>query len=117
MPYKEVTMENIAEVKIADDVIAVIAGLAATEIEGVDSMAGNLTHELIAKLGSHSLSKGVSLNIEKHNVAVTLSVILKYGYNVKDVSVKIQDRVKSAIENMTGFTVTNVHVHISGIQK
>lgn len=109
-------MENIAEVKIADDVIAVIAGLAATEIEGVDSMSGNLTHELVAKLGARSLSKGVSLDIKDKEVSVTLSIILKYGYSVKEVSKKVQDKVKNAIENMTGFTVTNVHINIAGME-
>ena len=109
-------MENIAEVKIADEVIAVIAGLAATEVEGVDSMSGNLTHELIAKQGMRNLSKGVSLDIQDKDVSVTLSIILKYGYSVKEVSTMVQDRVKNAIENMTGFTVTSVHINIAGME-
>jgi uncharacterized alkaline shock family protein YloU len=116
MPDKEVSMENIAEVKIADDVIAVIAGLAATEVEGVESMSGDLTHELIAKLGAHSLSKGVSLDIKDKEVVVTLSIIIKYGYSVKEVSKKVQDKVKTAIENMTGFTVSGVHINIAGME-
>lgn len=108
-------MDNVAEVKIADEVIAAIAGLAATEVEGVDSMSGSLTHEIIAKTGARNLSKGVSLDIKDKDVSVTLSIILKYGYSVKEVSAKVQDRVKNAIENMTGFAVTSVHINIVGM--
>ncbi len=109
-------MENIAEVKIADDVIAVIAGLAATEIKGVDSISGNLTHEQIAKLGARSLSRGVSLDIHEKEVSVTLSMNIKYGCSAKEISKKVQDRVKNAIESMTGFTVTSVHINIAGME-
>ncbi len=110
-------MENIAEVKIADDVIAVVAGLAATEIKGVESLAGNLTHEQIGRLGARSLSKGVSLNIHNKKVSVMLSINIKYGCSARDISQKVQDKVKTAIENMTGFTVSRVHINIIGLEK
>ena len=92
------------EVRIADEVVAIIAGLAATEVDGVDSMAGNITNELVGKLGMKNLSKGVKVDVTEEHVSVDLSLNIKYGYNIPDVSERVQDRVKSAIENMTGLT-------------
>ena len=107
--------DRIGEVKIADEVVAIIAGLAATEVEGVDSMAGNITNELVGKLGMKNLSKGVKVDVTEEHVSVDLSLNLKYGYNIPDVSERVQDRVKSAIENMTGLTVLDVNIRIAGV--
>jgi len=107
--------DKIGEVQIADEVVAIIAGLAATEVEGVDSMAGNITNELVGKLGMRNLSKGVKVDVTEEHVSVDLSLNLKYGYNIPDVSEKVQDRVKSAIENMTGLTVLDVNIRIAGV--
>ena len=74
------------EVKIADDVVAIIAGLAATEVSGVDSMAGNITNELVGKLGMKNLSKGVKVDVTEELVSVDLSLNMKYGYNIPKVS-------------------------------
>ena len=101
---------------IVDEVIAIITALAAMEVDGVASMAGNATRELISKLGIKSLSKGVSVEVTKDTVTVEASVNLKYGYNVKVVSEKVQERVKNAIENMTGLHVTDINVCVSGIE-
>ena len=101
---------------IVDEVIAIITALAAMEIEGVSSMAGNATRELISKLGIKSLSKGVTVEVMKDTVTVEAAVNLKYGYNVKTVSEKVQERVKNAIENMTGLHVADVNVCVSGIE-
>ena len=103
------------EVRIADEVVAIIAGLAATEVEGVDSMAGNITNELVGKLGMKNLSKGVKVDVTEEHVSVDLSLNIKYGYNIPDVSERVQDRVKSAIENMTGLTVLDVNIRIAGV--
>lgn len=103
------------EVRIADEVVAIIAGLAATEVDGVDSMAGNITNELVGKLGMKNLSKGVKVDVTEEHVSVDLSLNIKYGYNIPDVSERVQDRVKSAIENMTGLTVLDVNVRIAGV--
>lgn len=109
-------MENtIGTVQIADDVVAIIAGIAATEVEGVASMAGNLTRELIAKLGVKNLSKGVKVEVTESEVSVEVTLNVDYGYNVPDVSTKVQERVKTAIENMTGLTVSEVNVKIAGV--
>ena len=107
--------EAFGEVRIADEVIAGIAGLAAVEIEGVASMAGNLTRDLIGKLGNGNLSKGVSLQIEENNVGVDIALFMEYGYSVPKVCRKVQEKVKAAIENMTGMNVTEVNVRIAGV--
>ncbi|MFG6327032.1 MAG: Asp23/Gls24 family envelope stress response protein [Lachnospiraceae bacterium] len=106
---------NIGEVQIADDVVAIIAGLAATEVEGVASMAGNITKEIISKLGMKNLSKGVKVVLGEDNVSVDLSLNIAYGYNVPDVSLRVQEKVKTAIENMTGLKVSEVNIHIAGV--
>ena len=106
---------NIGTVQIADDVVAIIAGLAATEVQGVSSMAGNITKEIISKLGVKNLSKGVRVTVEEGKVCVDVSINVEYGYAVTDVSYKVQDRVKTAIENMTGLNVTEVNVKIAGV--
>ena len=103
---------NIGEVHISDEVVAIIAGLAATEIEGVQSMAGNITNELVSKLGMKNLSKGVKVTISDDSVEVSRALNIKYGYEVPAVSKKVQDKVKSAIETMTGLTVTAVNIKI-----
>ena len=105
----------IGEVKIADEVVAMIAGLAATEVSGVDSMAGNITNELVGKLGMKNLSKGVKVAVTEETVSVELSLNMKYGYSIPEVGEKVQDRVKSAIENMTGLSVLEVNIKIAGV--
>ena len=107
--------ENLGEVKIADEVVAIIAGLAAMEVDGVASMSGNATRELISKLGMKSLSKGVKVDVLEGIVTVSLKLNLKYGYNVMDICQKVQEKVKAAIENMTGLTVADVSIRIAGV--
>ncbi len=103
------------EVKIADEVVAIIAGLAATEVSGVDSMAGNITNELVGKLGMKNLSKGVKVDVTEEHVSVDLSLNMKYGYNIPKVSEMVQEKVKSAIESMTGMKVSVVNVRVAGV--
>lgn len=106
---------NIGEVCVADEVVAIIAGLAATEVDGVESMAGNITNEIVSKLGMKNLSKGVRVNVGESTVAVDLGLNLKYGYAIPDVSVKVQEKVKSAIEVMTGLEVSTVNIKICSV--
>lgn len=108
-------LEINGQVHIANDVIAMIAGIAATEVEGVAYMTGNITNELISKLGVKNLAKGVKIDISENYVSVELSLSIKYNYNIKEVSKKVQDKVKVAIENMTGFNVIEVNIKIAGI--
>jgi uncharacterized alkaline shock family protein YloU len=106
---------RIGEVQIADDVVAIIAGLAATEVEGVASMYGNITNELVSKLGMKNLAKGVKAVLEDNDVTVDLSLNIKFGYNIKEVSTKVQEKVKMAIENMTGLNVNLVNIRIANV--
>lgn len=106
---------ELGEVQIADEVVAIIAGLAATEVEGVASMAGNVTNELISKLGMKNLSKGVKVDVLEGIVTVSLALNLKYGYGIVDVSSKVQEKVKASIENMTGLTVADVNIKVSSV--
>ena len=113
--HKLYEKDKIGEVQIADEVVATIAGLAATEVEGVASMAGNITNELIGKLGVKNLSKGVKVLVTDRNVDVDLALNIDYGYSIMKVSEKVQDRVKTAIENMTGLEVSMVNISIVNV--
>ena len=107
--------ENLGEVKIADDVVSIIAGLAAMEVDGVSSMAGNATRELISKLGMKSLSKGVKVDVLEGIVTVSLALNLKYGYSIKETTAKVQEKVKAEIENMKGLEVADVNIRVAGV--
>ena len=96
---------SLGEVKIADEVVAIIAGLAATEVDGVGSMAGNITNELVSKLGMKNLSKGIRVEVQGGTANVDVALNISYGYAIPEVSSKVQERVKAAIENMTGLEV------------
>lgn len=107
--------EQIGQVVIADEVFSIIAGLAATEVEGVNSMAGNITKELVAKLGMKNLAKGVKVEVLDDKVSVYMALNIDFGYNIPQVSAKVQERVKNAVENMTGFSVLDVNIKIAGV--
>lgn len=102
-------------VQIADEVVAIIAGLAATEVDGVASMAGNVTNELVSRLGMKNLSKGVKVNVIEGKVNVDLALNLRYGYSIPATCTNVQEKVKTAIENMTGLKVTEVNIRIAGV--
>ena len=106
---------EIGEVKVADEVIAIIAGLAATEVDGVSSMAGNITNELVSKLGMKNLSKGVRIEISEDSVEIYLALNIAYGYSIPEVSAKVQERVKTAVETMTGLSVAALNVKIAAV--
>lgn len=106
---------NVGEVQIADEVVATIAALAATEVEGVAAMSGNATRELVSMLGMKGYSKGVKIDVSTDSVAVDLSLTLNYGYSIPETSRQVQEKVKSAIENMTGLSVSEVNVRISDV--
>ena len=104
------------EIRIADEVVAIIAGIAAMEVQGVASLGGSWTRELIARLGRKDLSKGVRVEITEDGVLADLTVHVKYGFSIPDVSRQVQDKVTSAIENMTGLSVLEVNIRIAGVQ-
>lgn len=107
---------KIGEVQIADEVVTIIAGLAATEVEGVVSLAGNITNDKVGKLGIKNLAKGVKVDVLQDSVSVDIAMLLKYGYSIPAVTAKVQDKVKTAIENMTGLKVTDVNIRVAGIE-
>lgn len=108
--------ENVGVVQIADDVVAMIASLATTEVEGVCAMAGNITNELISRVGVKKLTKGVRVEVVENNVTVDLAVTMEYGYNIPATCQQVQTKVKTAIENMTGLNCTDVNIRIAGIR-
>ena len=107
---------SLGEVKIADEVVAIIAALAATEVEGVASMDGNITNEVIGKLGIKNLSKGVKVDVLEGVVTVSLALNIKYNYSIVDVTGKVQEKVKNAVENMTGLEVADVNIKVAGVE-
>ena len=107
--------EEIGQVQIADEVVAIIAGLAAMEVDGVSSMAGTSTRDRISKLGKKNLSKGVKVDVLDGVVTVSLSLNLRFGKNIMEVSSRVQEKVKAAIENMTGLSVADVNIKVAGV--
>ena len=107
--------DQLGEVKIADEVVAIIAGLATTEVEGVASMAGNITNEIVSKLGMKNLSKGIMVEVMDGEVKVDVAINIDYGFSIPEVSAKVPDRIKSTIENMTGLNVAVVNVRIASV--
>lgn len=107
--------DSMGSVKIADDVVAMIAALAATEVEGVTSMVGNITHELMNRIGYKNIARGVKVEIYGKKVKVDISVNIEYGYNIPTTGQKIQTKVQAAIESMTGLEVTDVNIRIAGV--
>lgn len=111
----KIKSDDIGDVRIADEVVAIIAGLAATEVEGVSSMAGNITNEIVSRLGMKNLSKGIMIEVMEDEVKVDVAINIAYGFSIPEVSSKVQDKVKNAIENMTGLNVAVVNVRIASV--
>ncbi len=103
------------ESRIANDVVAMLASIAATEVEGVSTAAGNFTKELMGKAGIKRVPKDVKVEIRNGVVKIELATGIKFGYNIPEISQKLQSRVKSAVENMTGLTCSNVNIRFVGV--
>ncbi|WP_026894102.1 Asp23/Gls24 family envelope stress response protein [Clostridiisalibacter paucivorans] len=103
------------QIKIADDVVGVIAGLAATEIDGVVGMSGGLTGGISEIIGRKNLSKGVKVEVGDKEASIDLYIIVEYGVKIPEVAWKIQENVKNAVENMTGLNTIEVNIHIQGV--
>jgi len=102
-------------VKITDEVVSIIAGLAATEVEGVADMSGGFAGGIAEMLGRKNLSKGVKVQVGEKDVLVDIYLIVNSGVRIPEVAWKVQENVKKAIENMTGLTVTEVNIHVQGV--
>ena len=105
---------SFGDVVIADEVLAIIAGIAATEVEGVHSMDGGWSGDFISKLGIKDLARGVKVQVREGEVKVDLSLNMEYGYAIPKVSDLVQDKVSASINNMTGLNVSEVNIRISG---
>jgi len=103
------------QVRISDEVIAIVAGTAVMEAEGAAGTAGNLTAEAAEKLGKRSLSKGVVVETNENQTVISINLLVRFGYKIQDVSVDVQKRVKNAVETMTGLHVDGVHINVSGV--
>lgn len=113
--FLKIKEDQFGEIRVVDDVVTIIAGLAATEVEGVSSMAGNITGEIVSKTGVKNLSKGVRVDVLDGIVTADLNLNIKYGYAIPEVSGNVQERVRTAIENMTGLEVGTVNVRIASV--
>ncbi|HHY14075.1 MAG TPA: Asp23/Gls24 family envelope stress response protein [Thermoanaerobacterales bacterium] len=102
-------------IKIADEVVSIIAGIAATEVKGVAGMSGGVAGGIAEMLGRKNLSKGVKVEVGEKEAAVNLYVIIEYGERIPEIAWNIQENVKQAIENMTGLDVIEVNVHVQGV--
>lgn len=111
----ETRPEGKGSIKIADEVVAIIAGLAATEVDGVAGMSGGIAGGIAEMLGRKNLSKGVKVEVGEKEAAVDIYVIVDFGVRIPDVALNIQQRVKQAIEGMTGLKVVEVNVHVQGV--
>lgn len=103
------------QVRIADDVVAVIAGIAAMEVEGVTGMGGTLASGITEMLGKKNLSKGVKVQVGEKEAALDLYLVIDYGVRIPEVATAVQENVKRAVESMTGLDVVEVNIHIQGV--
>lgn len=107
--------DEIGEVQIANEVVAIIAGLAATEVDGIAGMVGNLKGDLVELLGKKNLSKGVIVEVSEDAISLELSVIVDFGASIPDVCKSVQEKVKAAVETMTGLNVDEINVRVAGV--
>ena len=112
----EISEANNEEIKIADDVVSVIAGKAVSEISGVAGMAGGFAGGISEVFsGKKNLSKGIKVDVGEKEVKIDVNIIVEYGARIPDIAFEIQNRVKKTVETMTGLTVTSVNVHVQGV--
>jgi uncharacterized alkaline shock family protein YloU len=109
----DIKVNGPGKVRIADDVFAVIAGTAALEVEGVAGLAGHLAEDIAEKLGRRYLGKGVTIKVENNAVSITTDISVKSGVKIQDIGREVQDKIKNAVETMTGLTVAEVNVSVS----
>ena len=113
----EEELQNTNEgIQISNDVIAVIAGVAVSEVQGVASMAGSFAGGITEVLsGKKNLAKGIKVDKENENVKIDVNIIVEYGTRIPDIAFEIQNRVKTSVETMTGLKVEEVNVHVQGV--
>ncbi len=107
--------ETTTSVKIGDDVVSVIAGLAASEVEGVAGMSGGIAGGIAELVGRKSMAKGVKVELKEADALINLNIIVNYGAKIPEIAANIQDNVKSAVETMTGLNVAEINIYVQGV--
>ena len=115
MDEKKGINNALGTIRIADEVVSIIAGLAATEVEGVAGMSGGIAGGIAEILGRKNFSKGVKVEVGEKEAAIDLYIIVKYGVRIPDIALNVQEAVKAAIENMTGLSTVEVNLHVQGV--
>jgi len=115
MSEEKIIPEAIGSVKISEEVVGIVAGVAAMEVNGVAGMSSSLTGGIAELLGKKNLSKGVKVELGETSALVGISLVVEYGCRIPDVAWEVQEKVKKAIESMTGLEVTKVDVFVNGV--
>lgn len=115
MNNNELSIKNDGSVKISDEVIATIASVAVSEVEGVSALSGSFAGDLVEKFGKKNLTKGIKVNIDEENVEVDINIVVKYGVKIPDVAHLVQENVKKAIESMSDLNVEKINIHVTSV--
>lgn len=107
--------DEMGNIHISEEVLAVIAAAAAQEVDGVSSLAGGLTGDLAELVAGKKLSRGIDIRVNEESVTIRVAILVKYGHVIPDVGRAVQDAVMSAVENTTGLNVESVNVHVAGV--
>lgn len=107
--------DEMGNIHISEEVLAVIAAAAAQEVDGVSSLAGGLSDDLAELVAGKKLSRGIDIRVNEEKVSIRVAILVKYGYTIPDVGHAVQDAVMSAVENTTGLEVESVNVHVAGV--
>ena len=103
-------------VKISDEVVGIIAGLATTEIKGILGMSSGVVGDITQILtGKKNLSKGVKVNVGENSAAIDLYVVVEYGVRIPEIALQVQQNVKKAVESMTGLLVSAINIHVQNV--
>ena len=108
--------ENNGSIKISDEVIATIATIAVSEIEGVCGLYGSIAGEIVSKLGKKNFNKGVKITSTETDTIIDISLTVKYGIRIPEVAWEVQENVKKSVESMSGLNVEKVNIHIAGVE-
>ena len=108
-------LDDYGSVKISEEVVAIIAGIAATDVPGVAGMSGGIAGGIAEILGRKNLSKGVKVEVGEKEAAIDLYIIVEFGSRIPEVAWDIQEKVKTAVQTMTGLNVVEVNIHVQGV--
>lgn len=113
---EEIKETDVNGVKIANEVVAIIAGVATSEVQGVAGMSGGLVGGISEMLGKKNFSKGIKVDVDGNQTSIEIYIIVEYGVRIPDVAWVLQNKVKTAVEEMTGLNVVKVNIHVQGVK-